>query len=58
VPRMSKKKRLEMSLFINPKGRLEFNRLCRACVNGCKQSHVSVIVSCPKIQAEKRWLNQ
>ncbi len=46
MPRMSKKRRLEMSFFINSKGRIEHNRLCRACVNACKQSHRAIIVCC------------
>jgi len=48
MPRMSKKKRLEMSLFINSKGRIEFNRLCKACARDCKQSHRAIIIACPK----------
>jgi len=48
MPRMSKKKRIEMSMFINSKGRIEYNRLCKACVHNCKQSHKSVIIDCPK----------
>ena len=46
MPRISKKKQLEESFFINQKGRIEFNRLCRACVNACKQSHKAVILFC------------
>jgi len=48
MPRMSNKKRLEMSMFINDKGRVEHNRLCRACAHGCKQSHRAIILACPK----------
>jgi len=45
---MSKTKRLEMSTFINSKGRIEFNRLCKACALDCKQSHKAIIIDCPK----------
>ena len=48
MPRMSEKKRLEMSLFINTKGRIENNWLCKVCVHDCKQSHKAVIIACPK----------
>jgi len=48
MPRMSKTKRLEMSMFINSKGRVEYNRLCKACVCDCKQSHKAIIIDCPK----------
>jgi len=48
MPRMSSKKQLEMSMFINSNGRIEYNRLCRACAHGCKQSHKAVILVCPK----------
>lgn len=48
MPRMSKKRRLEMSLFINSKGRIEFNKRCKACAHDCKQSHKAVIIACPK----------
>ena len=48
MPRMSKKKRLEMSVFINSKGRIEYNRLCKVCALDCKQSHRTIIIDCPK----------
>ena len=45
---MSQKKRFEMSVFINSKGRIEYNRLCKACAHDCKQSHRAIIIDCPK----------
>jgi len=48
MPRMSKKKRTEMSLYINGKGRIEYNRLCKACKYDCKQSYKVAIIACPK----------
>ena len=53
MPRMSKKKRLEMSFYINPKGRVEHNRLCVACVNECKQSHRALVLSCNKYKSRR-----
>ena len=54
MPRMSNKKRLEMSFFINDKGRLEFNRQCRACLNACKQSFRVIVVFCPIYKPKRR----
>jgi len=48
MPRMSNKRRLEMSMFINSKGRIKYNRLCKACTRDCKQSHKALIIDCPK----------
>jgi len=48
MPRMSQKKRLEMSMFINSRGRVEYNQLCKACARDCKQSHKAIIIDCPK----------
>lgn len=54
MPRMGKKKRLEMSFFINTHRRIEYNRLCKACLRDCKQSHKAVIVSCPRYAPKGR----
>ena len=43
MPRMSKKKRSEMDFFMNNKGRIEYNCLCRSCIYSCKQSHKAVV---------------
>ena len=53
MPRMSQKMKLEMSFFINNKGRIEYNSLCRACVNDCKQSHRAIILSCQKYKSKR-----
>ena len=53
MPRMSKRKKLEMSFFINNKGRIECNRLCRACVNACKQSHKAVVLFCRNFKSKR-----
>jgi len=54
MPRMSKKKRSEMSMFINNKGRIEYNRLCKACAYDCKQSHRAIIIDCPKYMPRQK----
>ena len=53
MPRMSKKKKLEMNIFINDKGRIEFNKLCRACVNLCKQSYRVILISCRNYKSKR-----
>jgi len=53
MPRMSQKRKLEMGFFINSKGRVEYNSLCRACVNECKQSHKAMILSCHKFKSKR-----
>ena len=53
MSRMSKKRKLEMSLFLNSRGRIENNLLCRACQNECKQSYRAVIIACPKYKSKR-----
>ena len=38
MPRMSKKRRLEWSFFLNHRNRITYNDLCRGCTRDCKQS--------------------
>ena len=38
MPRMSKKRKLELSFFLNERGRVAHNILCRKCRHACKQS--------------------
>ena len=53
MPRMGKKKRLEMNFFINTNGRIEHNKLCRACVNECRQSHKAAVIECKKYKSKR-----
>lgn len=39
MPRMSKKRKLELSFFLND--------LCRKCQHECKQSFRAVVIDCP-----------
>ena len=49
MPRMTKKEKVEWSLFLNPQtGRRTYNALCRKCLHDCKQSYRTVLVACPK----------
>ena len=42
MPRMSKKRRLEWSFFLNHRNRITYNDLCRGCTRDCKQSFRAV----------------
>ena len=47
MPRMSKKRKLELSFFLNDRGRVTYNDLCRKCQHECKQSFRAVAIDCP-----------
>ena len=38
MARMSNKRRLEWSFFLNDRSRITYNELCRKCQHKCKQS--------------------
>ena len=44
MPRMSKKRKYELSFYLNDRGRVTYNELCRKCQHGCKQSFRAVVV--------------
>ena len=46
MPRMPKKRKLELSFFLNERGRVTYNDLCRKCQRSCRQSFRAVIVDC------------
>lgn len=43
-PRMSKKRKLEWTFFLNHRNRIIYNGLCRKCAHGCKQSFRAVVI--------------
>ncbi len=49
MPRMSKKRKHELSFYLNDQGRVTYNELCRKCQHGCKQSFRAVVIDCPVI---------
>nr|WP_302435957.1 hypothetical protein [Ruthenibacterium lactatiformans] len=53
MPRMSKKRKLELSFFLNERGRVAHNGLCRKCRHACKQSFRAVIIDCPKYLSKR-----
>ena len=57
MPRMSKKRRLEWSFFLNHRNRITYNDLCRGCTHGCKQSFRAIIVLCPRYYARNSELS-
>ena len=46
IPRMTKSKKSEWSLFLNERNRISYNELCKRCVKSCKQSFRAVVISC------------
>ena len=54
MPRMSQKRRLEWSFFLNSRNRITYNSLCRGCIYDCKQSFRAIIILCPRYYS-KRW---
>lgn len=49
MPRMSKKRKQESTLFLNDRTRITYNELCRKCRNDCKQSFRCIVVLCQNI---------
>ena len=48
MPRMSKNRKLEWSLFLNERNRITNNDLCRKCFHDCKQSYRAILIECPR----------
>ena len=57
MPRMSKQRKQEWSLFLNERNRITYNGLCRKCSSECKQSFRCVVVHCPKYLSKRRTKN-
>ena len=53
MPRMPKKRKLELSFFLNERGRVTYNALCRKCQRTCRQSFRAVIVACPRYLSKR-----
>ena len=53
MPRMAKKRKRELNLFLNDIGRANYNVLCRRCVRDCKQSFRVVIVECRRYLSKR-----
>ena len=53
MPRMSQKKKRELTLFLNAQGRVEYNTLCRRCVHNCKQAHKVLVIECGRYLSKR-----
>ena len=53
MPRMTKKRKRELSLFLNERGRVEYNSLCRRCVHTCKQAYKVLVVECGRYLSKR-----
>ena len=53
MPRMSKKRKQELSLFLNERGRVKYNSLCRQCVHNCKQAYKVMVVECGRYLSKR-----
>ena len=53
MPRMSKKRKQELSLFLNERGRVEYNSLYRQCVHNCKQAYRVLVIECGRYLSKR-----
>lgn len=53
MPKMSQKRKKELSLFLNDSGRVEYNVLCRRCVHECKQPYKAIVVECRRYLSKR-----
>ena len=53
MPRMSKKRKHEWSIFLNHRGRRCYNVLCRRCIHPCKQSFRAMVVECARYHSKR-----
>lgn len=54
MPRMSKKRKLELSFFLNDRGRMAYNDMCRKCQHKCKQSFRAVVIDCSRYLSKRK----
>lgn len=43
----------ELSFYLNDRGRVTYNELCRKCQHGCKQSFRAVVIDCPRYLSKR-----
>ena len=53
MPRMSQRKKRELTLFLNAQGRVEYNTLCRRCVHNCKQAYKVLVIECGRYLSKR-----
>ena len=54
MPRMSKYLKEEWAFFLDERGRMKYNELCRKCERSCKQSFRAIVIQCPHYQSKRR----
>ena len=54
MPKMTEKRRIEWSFFLNARNRITYNTKCKKCVRGCKQSFRSIILACPHYLSKEK----
>ncbi len=53
MPRMSKRRKRELALFLTDSGRVAHNKLCLRCTHDCKQSYRAIVIACPKFERRR-----
>lgn len=53
MPRMTQKRKQELSLFLNEHGCVEYNSLCRRCVHTCKQAYRVLVIECDRYLSKR-----
>lgn len=53
MPRMTQKRKQELALFLNERGRVEYNSLCRQCVHSCKQAYRVLVIECSRYLSKR-----
>jgi hypothetical protein len=54
MPKLTKKARLEWSLFLNEYGRRQYNAFCLKCRHECKQPYRVTVLCCPKHEGKQK----
>lgn len=59
MPKLTKKEKAEWDFFIDPRtGRRTYSKLCLNCVNDCKQSYRSQVITCAKYRSKRQKLKK
>lgn len=53
MPRMSKKRKQELSLFLNERSCVKYNSLCRQCVHNCRQAYRVLVIECGRYLSKR-----
>jgi hypothetical protein len=53
MPRMTQKRKQELTLFLNERDRVEYNSLCRRCVHSCKQAYKVLVIECGRYLSKR-----